>query len=733
MPLKLARRMARQNSGSIIQLAVSLTALTKDLADMSCFPPATALVAVLLLVMQTAQDVQANKEGCSRLARRCATILLSINDQMSGRWEYAPPSLLKNLAQFQEILESIHSFMKDAASAKWTTRFLKKVAIEASLDQYHELLDDAARSFQISTLIEIHYAMNPKSEAIPTLPEPKSAVVPPPSVIAAPRAINIQPETGPPVVAFPVPEVQSSVTIDDNAEDHILSVGVLEDQGFPRYHQSQVVLQGRSRLEDGWWSGTSEGRINGQPSLVKRYDGPREHARKKWIRDVKVLQEIYHPNLPQMIGYSVDTAPTPFILLSNVQTRSPESFLLGALRDRGVASCIENMLRFYSDIVDATYYVKQQMSLSDEQAQDFLENSSFRIDGSNSAIVGLPVLDPNAVTWRSFGLNESLRMAVLRMLPNRGLVEYRQDSVVVERDPTWQLTQLTALVSSLLPSASEAPGLPLQIKGVLSTDESYTPFLDLRQLRRLSIEANTHSHVWRKSSSIPAHKFSVGDFGYIPTGQEWATFVTLGNVLQDGLAVFNIKKQASGSQWCWKDRPIRRSDLQSFDLPDDVKCWPVAVPPGQQIDCQIVHETALTRMGDAWKFLLDNAVDLGKKWNVPPESFILITREGTDQSFHINDFKGGLQLHSRNSFPNRPGGPPHLFPWQGSIPRVMYLSTSERSDCEPCWSHTPVASSPTSALEHGWTYRISWKTGFINWTQLLPEDFQQTSRGAPNA
>jgi hypothetical protein len=60
MPLKLTRRIARQNSDSVLQLAVSLTSLTKDLADMSCFPPATALVCVLLLIMETVQDVQAN-------------------------------------------------------------------------------------------------------------------------------------------------------------------------------------------------------------------------------------------------------------------------------------------------------------------------------------------------------------------------------------------------------------------------------------------------------------------------------------------------------------------------------------------------------------------------------------------------------------------------------------------------------------------------------------------------
>lgn len=54
----------------------------------------------------------------------------------------------------------------------------------------------------------------------------------------------------------------------------------------------------------------------------------------RWIRDVKILQNILcvrclywfvgidlcpcsHPNLPQMVGFSAEECPTPFILLAN--------------------------------------------------------------------------------------------------------------------------------------------------------------------------------------------------------------------------------------------------------------------------------------------------------------------------------------------------------------------------------------------------------------------------------
>ncbi|KAJ7041231.1 hypothetical protein C8F04DRAFT_1080699 [Mycena alexandri] len=721
MPLKLTRRLAKQNADSeILQLAVSLTSLTKDLADMSCFPPATAVVCVLLLIMETVQEVQANKEGCNRLARRCATMLLNISDQMSGRWEYAPHSLVKNLVHLQETLESIHIFMKQAASASWTSRFLRKNSIETALGQYHERLDDAARCFQISTLIEIHYAMKPVAEMPSGRPklEPQPDQEPPPYL--EPQLVESTVESR--MVMSLLPDVHAE------ADTDIVSDAVLEDLGFRRYHQSEVLLRGRSRMEDGWWSGTSEANVNGQPALIKRYEGPRERANKEWIRDVKALQRLFHPNLPQMLGYSADAVSTPFILLSNVRTRSPESFLLGSLRNSGVASCAENMLRFYSDIVEATIYTQQQMSLSDKEAQDFLENSSLRIDDSSKVVIGLPVLDRATVTWRSYPLNETIRMVVLKMLPNRGIVQYNHDSVVVEQDPTWQLTQLTALIANLLPPSNDPPGLPTQIKNVLSArDDSWAPSpLSLRQLRMLSIEADGHSYVWKTNTSIPAHKFSVGDIGFIPGGKGWDSFVTLGNVFEDGLADFPVKRDASGVHWCWKDVPVRHSSLQNFELPQDVHCWPVAVQPGTQVDCQILYQSVLTIMKDAWHFLLENAIPLGKKWNIAPQSIILITKSGTDQTFAINDFGGALQSNLRHNMLPAPGrrGPPPFFPRE-TLPRIMYLSTSSRAEYEPCWSHAAVSSSSHPTLERGWTYRIGWKTGFINWAQLHVEDFKQ--------
>lgn len=49
---------------------------------------------------------------------------------------------------------------------------------------------------------------------------------------------------------------------------------------FRRYHQSDIVLQGRSRIKEGWWAGGMEVQVHGQPALIKRYDDAKVNASK---------------------------------------------------------------------------------------------------------------------------------------------------------------------------------------------------------------------------------------------------------------------------------------------------------------------------------------------------------------------------------------------------------------------------------------------------------------------
>jgi hypothetical protein len=110
----------------------------------------------------------------------------------------------------------------------------------------------------------------------------------------------------------------------------------------------------------------------------------------------------------------------------------------------------------------------------------------------------------------------------------------------------------------------------------MELQEIHEPKLTLRHLRLLSLSNHRHDHVWYENQSIPAHKFSLGDFGYIPGGKNgngevngFNGFVSLGNVFKDGLLdrdVVGVVENAAGDCWNWKTVPIRREAIQGHSM-----------------------------------------------------------------------------------------------------------------------------------------------------------------------
>jgi hypothetical protein len=65
------------------------------------FPPASAAASLLLLIFETIECVQTNQDACQRLAGRAAHLLFDIRDHMEGKWDNAPPQLLRNLKRLE--------------------------------------------------------------------------------------------------------------------------------------------------------------------------------------------------------------------------------------------------------------------------------------------------------------------------------------------------------------------------------------------------------------------------------------------------------------------------------------------------------------------------------------------------------------------------------------------------------------------------------------------------------
>ncbi|KAI0632872.1 hypothetical protein C8Q77DRAFT_1263022 [Trametes polyzona] len=794
LPIKRIRKTTVDNALSALILT---SEVTKEIADVMQFPPAQAAAGVLLLVFETIQKIQSNREGCYRLARRCLSMLVDIRDHMSGRWDTAPPSLLKAVSKFEACLESIHKFMQQEAEQKWGSRLIRKNAIETAMKQHHVDLDDAARSFQIATLINIHLAVEDSSSQAKT-PEATSSPSGTPSGEEVTREATLPPYPLEQQVVIsdvqalctsPIPEsttTDSFSNIDTMSAISSLSgeyelitsdVGeeelrITEHHGFNQYHQSQFRMKGKSRIKSGWWAGGIEGDIDGRKSLMLQYDGDRVHAMKHWMRDVKMLQNLYHPNLPQMVGYSNEETPTPFILLANVQTRLPQALLLDAIKNSSLAECAKILLRFYQDTLDAALYIQRQRNLTDNKLQDYVEHADFRIDAEQTVVMGLPPPEIDRMhSFRNFGLAESIRGIYLRLLPNRGYarepLDTAEETTTLER--RLKINHLAVLARALLPDSDNLDVVKQRLQNVLSVteddddEEAGEIELTLRQIRKAAFAAGAHQQAWFKNT-VPPHKFAVGDLGYMPEGSsDWADFVVCCNILKDLHATIETTAATTGRQGMWTNRTYERQTLAPFELPGDIQGWPVVVPAESEFDMYIVHENMTARVNQAWDYLLDSGRALAKQHGVKPENLILVTRVGTEQRFKVRDLRQiqyysaamGMhrqpmhQMHHPAHFQRQPYTPPSFghnpfggttysngmprvpIPYQDLTPKVFYLFTSGDKKFQSRFSLTPMPTllaegedpprlDPNSAKCFAYMTDVF---GFLDYVQLHAEDF----------
>lgn len=132
-----------------------------------------------------------------------------------------------------------------------------------------------------------------------------------------------------------------------------------------------------------------------------------------------------------------------------------------------------------------------------------------------------------------------------------------------------KINHLVTLARSLLPSGNEPPILPSNLRRFIENTELDKPCLTLRQVRDLTFHAGAHDHYWC-NRNVPACKFSVGDFGYVPRGKDWSSFVCLGNVFEHDAVALQVSFRAHGEYWCWENVPIRRQPLQAFEMPMNI-------------------------------------------------------------------------------------------------------------------------------------------------------------------
>ncbi|KAI9509001.1 hypothetical protein F5148DRAFT_1283415 [Russula earlei] len=776
------RAIRRSTGNNALDWMVTSAQIASNVSCMLQFPPTMAATTVLLSILQIISDIKANQQDCIRLAQRAARLLVAVGQRMEGKWEEAPQSLLENIREFEAMLLSIRDFMLKAAQAKWISRFVAKASIQDELMQYDQQLRDAAMAFQVSSLIEIHYAMGIMSgcsskeapritdEDVVTSPTEASEVLSSLNVSksefsassfevvkqsrgsigssfalidADTEALEPESESSPPATPVPTEEEEFLANINGDTDEF----------GFRRYHQSDVIVRKANRKAVGWFSGTSEAQAGGQKMTIKRYDGMKDHALKQWVRDIKMLRNLHHENLPQILGYSDGMAQTPFILLASVQCRDLASNMRSALTTRSLADCACLILKTYRGIASAIAHAQQQLALSESDAQDFIDHATYSLDSDNNIIVGLPQPRDGWVTARNYGLEESLgdrALQYLQELMNAEEAALQAGSCQSSKTLN-KYKQLKGLLHSLLPRRREGPSLSPELEDLLDDVDVDNP-PTLHSLRAFCIEQSRHDQTWH--SRAPANALAAGDYGYIP-GEltDFANFVRLGNIQsdEDCKEKMDVVGRTHGLMLV---RPSgnsgfpQRQPATPFLIPDEMESWPVALPPRGNATVFVHHEMELASVNDTWKFLVARGASFASTHGIKPQDLIIVTRSLRIDDYQVEDWRPSLLpppgigranglTHTpfgAPSFPHRGGfGAGPAFPHHGfgahdpAVPSIVYLITSTRPDFAAYITDDPMGRPrprPTRSTSWCFSCRSGSPVGFVDYIQLDAEDVE---------
>ncbi|KAI0038841.1 hypothetical protein FA95DRAFT_1136333 [Auriscalpium vulgare] len=244
--------------------------------------------------------------------------MCELQEAMEGKWDDAPQTLLDNVVKFEGVLLSLRDAMKQIASASVARRILSGSKFSGLLDDHERRLQDMQASFQITSMVAVHYKLHVQSN----------------------RLLDIQ---------------QAMLS----TQSHRSSVSK-DSHGFRRYHQSAVQLQRANNRALGWFSGTSEGIVDGQKVLVKTY-GQDNAATNLWAEEVEMLQKLFHANLPHLVGYSDEQTPNPFILLSNVQTLEYTSYIHGVAQNEETDLGVSKLVQAATDVFSAALFLEQHL------------------------------------------------------------------------------------------------------------------------------------------------------------------------------------------------------------------------------------------------------------------------------------------------------------------------------------------------------------------------------------
>ncbi|KAG6852721.1 hypothetical protein C0991_009565 [Blastosporella zonata] len=470
-------------SNDLVQFAVTAATLARDISNMSACPPAAAVASMVLLILEAVQ------------------------------------------------------YMTVHVDMKWRVRFMKKSSIDDTVSELHALLSDASQSFQMSTLINIHHAVSSRRKT-KKLTDGSDRTL----VNESESEENLANRTQ---ILFPI-DPNHCLSYRDQPQFKIHQYFDTKDEHdanwshhFQQYRLSDVRIRPLGRVIEGfgWWEGTAQAdTTSGKLVLMKRYDRYQGVQREQWLSDLDLLRRLYHPNLPQLIGCSLKNSPVPFILLDEVALQSPQDAILYRLRSTlAVDESSHLVLHFFHQLQSVVFYLAETFKMSPMVIQNFLNDSYIGVD-HDDLMLSLPQSSGGHVGFiRNHGVLETLRAACLNMLPrsfSQKISPGHSEDVSIFRDLLVSNRQLIWTHVAKRLQHNDQYVAPTPDDEECRCDASDLPY------------CNCPDPTWKGFHPLShAEEMAVWDFGYVPKGKGIESFIRLGNLIKDELAVYSAEDE----------------------------------------------------------------------------------------------------------------------------------------------------------------------------------------------
>ncbi|KDQ60206.1 hypothetical protein JAAARDRAFT_599105 [Jaapia argillacea MUCL 33604] len=266
-------------------------------ADFTPIPHVRLVAGLVLKLLESVDKVDKCKDDCESLASRTAQMVFTI---LSEAQSHGPLSseMESRVMKLAEALNDTTQFMREQSKAPFLRRFLRQANTQAQIEEYRVRLEDTFRLFDSTSLIGVQRSLDQLQNT-------------------AEQTKNLQ--------------LVLSTDLRGLAKLHPSSVSEY-DGDYRVFKCSDIdLLECLETTLSYSIEGTPLGivrsdkaSLGGRIVVVRTYEGAQSAEAR--LNDLRIFRELWHPTLPQLLGYSKETSAISFVVLK-AATITVEEFL----------------------------------------------------------------------------------------------------------------------------------------------------------------------------------------------------------------------------------------------------------------------------------------------------------------------------------------------------------------------------------------------------------------------